>query len=86
MEVESNVRRGVRLMRDYSAILGMPEIEVTVNIYVYRDLDKLIEAHHELTGESRDEIRRWAAQRCIPAGLRDVQNNDLDDLGLPDCG
>ena len=33
----------------------------------------------------------WLALRgnqltgCIPAGLRDLRSNDMDELGLPDC-
>ena len=62
-EVEGNVRLGFRLMHDYAASLGLPAIEGPVNVYVYRDLEKLIDAHREVTGEPRDEVRKWAAKR-----------------------
>lgn len=62
-ELLSNVSRGVRLMHDYAASLGMPEIEADVTVYVYRDMDKLVDAHHEVTGEPRDDIRKWVANR-----------------------
>ena len=60
-ELLSNVRRGVRLMHDYAESLGMPEVETDFTVYVYRDMDKLVDAHHEVTGEPRDDIRKWAA-------------------------
>ncbi len=82
-EVEDNVRRGVRLMEEYAGTLGMPEIEGTVNIYVHRDLEKLIDAHHELTGEAKDEIRRWAVNRQGYAIGRDIFVNALVLRQLP---
>ena len=60
-ELLSNVRKGIRLMHDYAESLGMPEIEADVTVYVYRDMDKLVDAHHEVTGEPKNDIRRWAA-------------------------
>ena len=62
-ELLSNVRRGIRLMHDYAESLGMPEIEADFTVYVYRDMDKLVDAHHEWTGEPKNDIRRWVADR-----------------------
>ena len=50
-------------MHDYAASLGMPEIETGVTVYVYRDVDKLVEVHHELTGERRADILKRVAER-----------------------
>ena len=55
-ELLSNVRKGIRLMHDYAESLGMPEIEADVTVYVYRDIDKLVDAHHEVTGEPKNDI------------------------------
>ena len=53
----------MRLMHDYAASLGMPEIETGVTVYVYRDVDKLVDVHHELTGEPRADILKRVAER-----------------------
>ncbi len=63
LELLSNVRKGIRLMHDYAESLGMPEVETDFTVYVYRDMDKLVDAHHEVTGEPKNDIRRWVANR-----------------------
>ncbi len=60
------------------------------------NLKSLYLSSNELTGSIPAELSGLANLKslylsfneltgCIPAGLRDVENNDLDRLGLPDC-
>ncbi|MCY3738610.1 MAG: leucine-rich repeat domain-containing protein [Gemmatimonadaceae bacterium] len=57
--------------------LGLSDNQLTGSIP--EDLEKLTHLTHLYLAGNR-------FTGCIPAGLRDVANNDLDTLGLSDCG
>ena len=70
--------------------------EIPVEIGNLNNLTVLLLNNNELTGTIPTAIEcpqqsgkvvagRKRSRSCVPAGLRNAQQNDLDELGLPDC-
>ena len=77
---EERVRKGVALMHEYAASLGMPEIEEEVTVYIYRDIDKLVGVYMSVTGRgpTRDYILKTSWKKGNRGGIVVSSRGDKD--------